>query len=175
MKLSGKRTENGHNSGKRKHRRSNTLRFKYRAYGKGDFVICLFLRKKGGFKLIEPLFIVTNNPMSKEKFQNSYKVIYIDGPAMDVLKRVRDFIHIGHRILTHPLMGSVKPNETPYRTVCISKEKLEGLDFQSLEIIENSIITTEKFLKDFRTPSWSEKILLDFQLIDSDLIDHAIN
>lgn len=125
--------------------------------------------------MIEPLFIVTNNPMSKEKFQNNYNVINIDGPAMNVLKMVRDYIHIGHRLLTHPLMGSVKPNETPYRTVCISKEKIQGIDLQSLEIIENSIITTEKFLRDFKTPTWSEKILLDFQLIDSDLIDHAIN
>jgi hypothetical protein len=125
--------------------------------------------------VIEPLFIVTNNPMSKEKFQGKYKVEYIDGPAMEVLKTVRNFIHTGHRLLTHPLMGSVKPNETPYRTVCVSIDKLQGLDMQSLEFIENSIITTEKFLRDFKTPTWSEKILLDFQLIDSDLIDHAIN
>jgi hypothetical protein len=113
--------------------------------------------------------------MSKEKFEKNYKVEYIDGPAMEVLKTVRDFIHIGHRLLTHPLMGSVKPNETPYRTVCVSREKQQGLDMQSLEFIENSIITTEKFLRNFQTPTWSEKILLDFQLIDSDLIDHAIN
>lgn len=136
--------------------------------------ICFFVHK-GGVCMIEPLFIVTNNPMSKEKFEKDYEVVYIDGVAMEVLKKVRDFIHIGHKLLTHPLMGSVKPNETPYRTVCVSKEKLQGLDMQSLEFIENSIVTTEKFLKDFRTPNWSEKILLDFQLIDSDLIDHAIN
>lgn len=125
--------------------------------------------------MIEPLFIVTNNPMSKEKFEKKYRVEFIDAPQLDILKEVRDYIHKGNRLLTHPLMGSVKPNETPYRTVCVSIEVVNGVDLQSLEIIENSLATTEKFLKDFNTPQWSEKILADFQLIDSDLIDHAIN
>ncbi|WP_346935126.1 GrdX family protein [Clostridium sp.] len=125
--------------------------------------------------MIEPLFIVTNNPMSKEKFEGKYKVEFIDVTQLDILKKVRNYIHNGNRILTHPLMGSVKPNETPYRTVCVSVEVVDGVDLQSLEIIENSIVTTEKFLRDFNTPQWSEKILADFQLIDSDLIDHAIN
>ncbi len=125
--------------------------------------------------MIEPLFIVTNNPMSKEKFEEKFKVEFIDVPQLDILKKVRNYIHKGNRILTHPLMGSVKPNETPYRTVCVSTEIVNGVDLQSLEIIENAIVTTEKFLRDFNTPKWSEKILTDFQVIDSDLIDHAIN
>lgn len=125
--------------------------------------------------MIEPLIIVTNNPMSKEQFGSKYKVIFIEGTMMDILKKVRNNIHEGHKLLTHPLMSSIKPNETPYRTVCISKEKLSKVDLQSLSIIEESIMTTEKFLSDFNTPQWNEKILLDFQLIDSDLIYHAIN
>ncbi len=125
--------------------------------------------------MIEPLFIITNNPMSREKFEKKYKVEFLDVPQLDILKKARNYIHKGNRILTHPLMGSVKPNETPYRTVCVSIDIINGVDLQSLEIIENSIIVTEKFLRDFNTPQWSEKILADFQLIDSDLIDHAIN
>jgi hypothetical protein len=125
--------------------------------------------------VIEPLIIVTNNPMSKEQFENKYKVVLIQGTMMDILRKVRDNIHEGHKLLTHPLMSSIKPNETPYRTICISKEKLNKVDLQSLSIIEESIMTTAKFLNDFKTPEWNEKILLDFQLIDSDLIYHAIN
>ena len=60
-------------------------------------------------------------------------------------------------------MRSIKPNETPYRTICISKEKLSKVDLQSLYIIEESYYaTTEKFLNDFNTPQWSEKILARF-------------
>lgn len=124
--------------------------------------------------MIEPLFIVTNNPMSLDSFQNKYDVKYYNVTPLEVLKQVRDYIHKGYRLLTHPLMSSIKPNETPYRTVCLSKEPMSSVDLQSLEIIEASIAATEKFLKDFNTPNWSKKILQDFQLIDSDLIYHAI-
>lgn len=125
--------------------------------------------------MIEPLFIITNNPMSRSTFENKYVVEYIEmGTQIDVLKKARDYVHLGYRLLTHPLMGSVKPNETPYRTICISKEKEDKVDFSSLDIIEVSIATTEKFIRDFNTPNWSEKILLDFQVIDLDLIAHAI-
>jgi hypothetical protein len=125
--------------------------------------------------LIEPLIIVTNNPMSKEQFESKYTVVFIKRSMMDILKKVRNNIHDGHKLLTHPLMSSVKPNETPYRTICISKEKLREVDLQSLSIIEESIMSTEKFLNDFKTPQWNEKILLDFQLIDYDIIHHALN
>ena len=113
--------------------------------------------------------------MSKKQFGCKYKVVFIEGTMMDTLKKVRDCIHIGHKLLTHPLMSSIKPNETPYRTICISIEILSKVDLQSLSIIEECIMTTQKFLNDFKTPQWNEKILLDFQLIDYDIIDHAIN
>ena len=125
--------------------------------------------------MVEPLFIITNNPMVQEEFECKYDVKFYNTSALDVLIRVRDHIHKGYRLLTHPLMSSVKPNETPYRTICLSKDAMNQVDLQSLEIIEASIATTQKFLKDFNTPNWSKKILLDFQLIDSDLIYHAIN
>lgn len=35
--------------------------------------------------------------------------------------KVRDRIHEGHLLLSHPLSGSVKPNETPYKSVMIVK------------------------------------------------------
>lgn len=125
--------------------------------------------------MIEPLFIITNNPMSKSSFENKYVVEYIEnGTQIDILKKARDYVHLGYRLLTHPLMGSVKPNETPYRTICISNKKEAMVDFSSIEIIESAIATTEKFIRDFNTPDWSEKILLDFQVIDLDLIAHAI-
>ena len=125
--------------------------------------------------MIEPLFIITNNPMSKAEFENKFVVEYIEnGTQIDVLKKARDYVHLGNRLLTHPLMGSVKPNETPYRTICISKKREVRVEFSSLDIIESAIATTEKFIRDFNTPNWSEKILLDFQVIDLDLIAHAI-
>jgi len=123
----------------------------------------------------EPSFIITNNPMSKERFSEDFVVEYVEGNVIEVFNKVRDYVHKGHRILTHPLMSSIKPNETPYRTVALSKKSEEITDINSVILIENSIMTTNKFLNDFSTPNWSNKILLDFQLIDYDLIYHALN
>jgi len=122
--------------------------------------------------------IVTNNPLVNEKlseeFDLSIKIEYLDVDYLTVLKSVRDKVHIGHKLLTHPLSGSIKPNETPYKSIIISKSK-EDLDMDSLSIIESSISTTVKFLNNMKTPSYNEKILNDFQIIDMTLIRNAIN
>ena len=122
--------------------------------------------------------IVTNNPLVKEKlseeFDLSIKIEYLDVDYLTVLKTVRDKVHIGHKLLTHPLSGSIKPNETPYKSIVISKSS-GNLDMDSLSIIESSIATTVKFLNNMKTPSYNEKILKDFQIIDMTLIRNAIN
>lgn len=92
---------------------------------------------------------------------------------MKVLETARDYIHCGHNLLTHPLMGSVKPNETPYKTIVLSKNSRKSVNFKSLQYIEDSINTTQKFIKNYNTPHWNDKILTDFSLIDYDLIRNA--
>lgn len=124
--------------------------------------------------MIEPCIILTNNPLSKKTFEDRYEVEYKETEVFDIMCMVRNRIHEGHRLLTHPLMSSVKPNETPYRTILISKEKGK-LDFDSLAIIEDSINTTQKFLNMAKTPKWTQSILEDFELIDMDLIKNALN
>lgn len=124
--------------------------------------------------MIEPCIILTNNPLSRDTFENKYEVEYKDIEVLDIMYMVRNRIHEGYRLLTHPLMSSVKPNETPYRTIAISKEKGK-LDYDSLTIIEDSISTTLKFLNIAKAPKWTQSILEDFQLIDMDLIKNALN
>jgi hypothetical protein len=125
--------------------------------------------------MIEKLIIITNNPLSKENFTERYDVIYIDGNVRKVYEKVRDMIHLGHEILTHPLMSSVKPNETPYRTVCVSQNKKVKCDVESLMLIEGATATLEKFLKMAPIPEYSDEVMKDFQVIDYDLINHALS
>lgn len=124
--------------------------------------------------MIEKIIIVTNNPLVKEKLQNKFKIDYNEESVHSVLQRVRDYIHINHRLLTHPLVSSIKPNEIPYRTIIISNNTDNNIDVESLELIENSISTTNKFIKDFGIPNWNKNLLDDFQLIDFDIIYNAI-
>lgn len=124
--------------------------------------------------MIESIMIITNNTLVYESFNNKFTVNYINGTATKVLFKVRDYMHNNHRLLTHPLVSSIKPNEMPYRTIVISKDRDNNIDLESLELIEKSISTTIKFMKDFNTPNWNENVLKDFRLIDFDIINNAI-
>ena len=105
--------------------------------------------------------IITNNPMVQNKFSGKVETLYLEHADLaDVLRAVRDKIHEGHGLLTHPLSGSVKPGQTYYKSVILTKEKAE-LEMESLRIIEDSILVAEKLLDDYR-------------LIDLDLISGAI-
>ena len=80
--------------------------------------------------------IITNNGYVHEKYKEKTEVIYKeDFNYLQILEFVRDKIHEGHELLTHPLSGSIKPNETPYKTIMISKEK-GNLDENGLIIVE---------------------------------------
>ena len=89
-----------------------------------------------------------------------------------MLYAVRDRVQINYHLLTHPLSGSIKPNETPYKSIAIKKEK--ELDILSLELISNAIEVYKKLQKDLKTPLWTESILQDFMVIDLDLIKNAL-
>ena len=68
--------------------------------------------------------IITNNKYVHDKFKDKIEIIFKeDATYLEILEFVRDKVHEGHKLMTHPLSGSIKPNETPYKTIMISKEK----------------------------------------------------
>lgn len=115
--------------------------------------------------------VVTNNPLVLDKLRETHEVIYEEVSYEELLKKVRDRIHAGHLLLTHPLSGSVKPNETPYKSVLISIGK-EEVDSRSLSIIENAIQACHKF--EDRTGTYNDRVLEDFQLIDWTLLESGM-
>jgi len=131
--------------------------------------------------------LVTNNPLVQEQYKDILKVDFLDAGLLDVLIRVRDLVHKGHRLLTHPLSGSVKPNETPYKSVLLTsskeitvqqpeKEEISGAvtklrtDSQSVRIIEECIQTVQKFPQE----NIPEQYLNDLQTVDLSLIRSAM-
>lgn len=117
------------------------------------------------------MIVVTNNPKVREAFDGS-DLKFIEGQYLDILLEVRDRIHKHYRLLTHPLSGSVKPNETPYKSIAI--EPCDKLDIDSLMMIENAILVHDKLMNDRLMPEWSDRILDDFMVIDLDLFYHAV-
>ena len=121
--------------------------------------------------MIPNFFIITNNQRVHKELKDTHQIEFIEGNHVEVLIRGRDYIHQGHTLLTHPLAGSVKPNETPYKTIAITIDKQE-LDLNSVEIISNSIQVCEKF--SLNPKEYPEEVLEDFMEIDYSLIVNAI-
>ena len=86
--------------------------------------------------------------------------------------KVRDLVYEGYELHTHPIAGSIKPNETPYKSIVVTKKKV-GFNMEHANLCANAIITFDKF-----TPiGWTlpERILQDFQLIDYTLLAGALD
>lgn len=112
--------------------------------------------------------VITNNPLIREKYSKDILIEYYDIGYLKLLELVRDKIHKGYKLLTHPLAGSVKPNETPYRTIVVAENS--ELHMESLIMIERSIETARKFLKNEEEPKFDEEITKDCQVIDLSIV-----
>lgn len=124
--------------------------------------------------LKKKFIIITNNPKIFEEM--SYKNIDISyfeqADFMEILYKARDVIHLGYKLLTHPIVSSIKPHETPYKTIVLANNNGE-LDFESVELIENSIELLKNFLYKPRR-KLTKSIDEDFKLIDYELIFASI-
>ena len=120
--------------------------------------------------------IVTNNQLCLRKYGAQIKMEYLeDGSYLDVLLKVRDYLHLGWKLETHPMTGSLKPNQTPFKSIMISNNPLDQEEFCSQEItIENGIAACRKFQSIKKTPDWPENIREDFRIVDLSLIEGAI-
>ena len=115
--------------------------------------------------------IITNNPLVREKLGQDHDVEFYDCSYEDVLKKVKEEVCKGYKLLTHPLSGSVKPNETPYESVMVSRKSGET-DLMGIEIIERAIASVSKF--QFKSDKYAPQVYEDFRLIDYTLISSAL-
>ena len=113
------------------------------------------------------IILISNNPRVPEVL-NSFEHIKCHSYE-DVLLQVRDAVHNGAHLLTHPLAGSVKPGESPYRSVAVTKQSGE-LDMRSLEIIESAIDRLRTLTEHREVRNYPQKVLEDFELIDYNLL-----
>lgn len=118
--------------------------------------------------------IITNNDMVYNKYKNEFNIELYDCSIKEIMVKVRDKVHEGYKVLTHPLSSSIKPNESLYKSIMISDDK-SVLDYDSLVIIENGIMTCDKFNKIKYNIVYTDKIIEDFKLIDLTVLESALN
>jgi hypothetical protein len=112
--------------------------------------------------------IITNNPAVVEKVDN---VFFVDGSVEETLIKVRDLVHEGYELISHPLAASLRMMFSPFRSVIIGK-KAEKVDAFSAEIIEDSIIKYKMHM-DFRKRDAANGN--DYQVIDLILLESALD
>ena len=117
--------------------------------------------------------IVTNNPLVRDVLGEYYKVEYYEGVSYrDILVKVRDMVYSGYELLTPPMAGSVKPNETMFKSIVVGTD-MKSIDIEHCNLMMNALITCDKFRP--TGVKYSDYHIKDFQLIDYTLLCGALD
>lgn len=117
--------------------------------------------------------IITNNPLVKTVLSDWYTVEYYEGISYrDVLVKVRDLVYAGYELHTHPMAGSVKPNETMFKSIVVGTDMI-GTNIEHCKLMMNALITCDKFKP--LGVQYSDYHIKDFQLIDYTLLCGALD
>ena len=118
--------------------------------------------------------IITNNDRVYEKYKKEMQVILLDSYE-DVLIKTRDMVYNRHILLTHPQASSLKPNQTPYRSVVVYPKGEED-NMKDIMLIEKCIETYRQWQEIAPTPkNYAEKVANDFKTIDLSVILYFYN
>jgi len=105
----------------------------------------------------------------------------VEGGAWDVLVRVRDRVHSGWSLLTHPLYGNFQPNQQPFRSVLLSRPP-EGvacpvmLDNDSVNLLEDALAVYRKYEGTRVSPGdIPESVERDFAIVDISLLHESLD
>ena len=86
---------------------------------------------------------------------------------MDVLVAARDYVHMGHGLVTHPLASSIPLTDTPFRSVVVARQAA-SLDFAAVRLIESAIDRYSRIGMNLR--ELPQHVAEDFMVIDCDMI-----
>ncbi|MBT9174927.1 MAG: hypothetical protein DDT22_00593 [candidate division WS2 bacterium] len=107
--------------------------------------------------------IITNNPLSSPLKKE--KLLFVSGTALDVLIKVRDFVHEGWELITHPLTGNIKPSQIRFKTIYLRHIGNDKPDTLSISLISDAIHLLERT----RPDHLNEETINDLMFMDWEL------
>lgn len=117
--------------------------------------------------------LVTNNDRVYDKYKDKLSCVYTESYE-DTLIKVRDYVYNRHKLLTHPQALSLKPNQTPYRSVVVYPAYEDNT--QDILLIEKCIEVFNSWQSIAKTPSdYKENVREDFKTIDLSVIDNIMD
>ena len=112
--------------------------------------------------------IVTNNPSVKEVYKD---IIFVNGTFLDVLINVRDLVHKGHELISHPLGSRIRTMYSPYRSIIV-RNKTNEINKDHIEVIENSIYSYKNTMQRRKPDAVNSK---DYAMLDLNLLKSALD
>lgn len=117
------------------------------------------------------VLIITNNPMVKNI--DNAEICFVMGDQRQVLYQVFNQVAWGHSLLSHPLAGSIKPEDNPYRSVVLSLS-ISETDLSTLGMLEYCLEKMEAGVREGTRSRRLNHLARDFQMIDKELLDNAL-
>ena len=116
--------------------------------------------------------LLSNNESLARSVKNGR---FVAGSSLDVLIAVRDAVHLGGRLLTHPLCGNLRPYQQPFRSVLVEEFPGELVDLESLSMIENAVSIYKSCEKRLLLPQdLDEGKRADYAFIDGELMKESL-
>jgi hypothetical protein len=133
-----------------------------------------FFSVSGGLGMICRITLVTNNPEFKSKVKD---ITFIDGSAWEVLVKSRDAVHLGGKLLNHPLYGNFRPYQQPYRSLVLQKNSnVSSVDLYSLGLMENALEVYRSCGDRILLPGMlAEEAERDCRYLDYQLVKHTLS
>lgn len=117
---------------------------------------------------------MTNNP---DINLSHGRLLFVPGGTLQVYKEARKLIYQGCLLLSHPLMGSLKPWQNPYRSLALLEPRPRSgiLDTKSITLMERAIDMLEKRQREVDSRSnYDVYTLAHFRRLDWELISQTI-
>lgn len=129
------------------------------------------------------MVFITNNPDFAWLVHPKLETVFLEhGSSLDVLTMARDRVHLGWRLLHHPLYGNIRPHLQPFRSALLSLPKNRDengapgtVDPYSLDLIANAVAIYEEE-KDRLSFPWSVPISMraDCAFLDQELMRETL-
>ncbi|NMA54694.1 MAG: hypothetical protein GX952_02025 [Firmicutes bacterium] len=124
------------------------------------------MRAKIGF------VVLTNNPLVLRQY-DELKLVPVDGDAEEVYIKARNLVHKGHRLLSHPLSGNIKPGLAPYRTIVLTEEADRTVDLDSLNYMSAALEAVQRTGRR-AAETIPAAILNDYAAVDLSIFESAL-
>lgn len=126
--------------------------------------------------LARPL-LVTNNPALFASQRNGLDVSPVFGTAHEVMCLARDRVHLGWRLLNHPLYGNYRPYQQPFRSLLVApgQRQKPDVDPESLHLLEQAFAVYDSCADRWATPdNVPPEMLADCSVIDMELMRETL-